>query len=123
MNYFVIPLLIACIVIGLCLGIYAYRDSRPIFFGLETSWKKRLSNAIYNGISSSMIFMSIILIVGLIEPKYNWSLKNILLFAAFSGFPGLIVTLGSIWQFFIVNRYRKKIIHSINRQDKERKNK
>jgi hypothetical protein len=122
MNYIVILLLFAFATIGIYLGFYAVHNTRVIFSGSEISWKKRLINAIYMGLSISMIFMSIILVAGLIEPKYNWSLKNIFAFAAISGCLGIIVALGGIWQFFIVNKYRKKLINGINRRNKERKN-
>jgi hypothetical protein len=119
MDYIVIALLIVFSVSGIGLGIYSFHNLRPIFDGLWTSWQKWLTTAVFSGLSFSMIFMSIILVMGLIDSKYIWSLKKILNSALFSLIFGFIVTLGALWQFFIVNWYRKKVIKKLGHNNEK----
>ena len=119
MYYLVIALLIVFSVSGVSLGIHSLRDSRPIFYGVWASRQKRLTNAVFWGLSASMIFMSILLVMGLIDSKYIWSLKKILNSTLISLIFGFIISLGTIWQFFIVNWYRKKVINKLGHYNKK----
>ncbi len=119
MFYLVIALLIVVLTMGISLGVYSIRNSRSIYYGVPSTRQKRLVNACSTGLSASMLLMSLILFAGLLDHKYIWSIEKILLITLFSLIPGVIVTLGTIWGFFIVNVYRNKVITKIIYKKKE----
>ena len=122
MRIIVILLLIILSVGGIGGGIYATLTSRSIFLGSETSWKKRLTNAAVWGFSVSMVFMCTILVVGLLDPFYVWTITNILSFALLSLIPGVIAFFGASWQFITNKWYLQKIRNLVERQKKRMEN-
>jgi hypothetical protein len=105
--------------IGLC--IFVLKDSQLIFYGKKNTIKNRIRNAILLGLSVGILFFCIILIAGIFfEKNYSWPVNSIIMSIIISFILGLIACLGLLWQFFIVNEYRTKVLpRIINRQKKD----
>src|SRR4030065_1779293 len=107
MQYLVLSLLFITSALGIACGAYSTINSKSLFTSSEARLSQKIANSLLMAVSASLIFLSIIFIAGLLDRKFIWTLPKILSFALFSLVPGILVFLGSSWQFLIVNWFRK----------------
>ncbi len=91
---------------GLLILIKAARDSGRIYHGEVNSRVARLTNAFLTGLSSSMLFLTLIMAIGLLDKDYQWSNAGLFGSLMISLVFGLIAFLGTYLGFAIVGKYR-----------------
>ncbi|MFM8321552.1 MAG: hypothetical protein ACKOC5_11615 [Chloroflexota bacterium] len=108
---------------GLFLLIQSIKNSQRIFYGQELSKAYLIKTAFLAGLSTSMLFLTLIFFVSLFEGDSRWSIEWVLIFIVLAIFGGLLVFLGACVHYSAVNKYRetvfKKTIERIMR-DKEK---
>ena len=106
---------------GLLILFRALRDSIKIYLGEVSSRIYSLKNAFLTGLSSSLLFLTLVFVGSITDNDFNWTIQGILGSLAISTLFGLIVFIGTYISFTIVGKYRetmyKKIVDKIH-QDK-----
>jgi|GEM_PF-6430252 len=116
-----IPIILFIIIaaVSIISTIYAFAESKIIFYGQNTSLSKKIKNSILNGFSIAGISFSIILLLGIVDQNYIWSIQIILSALLISLLLGVFVTIGSFIQFSIARKYRNIIKKKIINDKKE----
>jgi glycerol uptake facilitator-like aquaporin len=111
----VISLLIAAFLacLGLLILFRAIKDSRKIYLGEIKSRIYNLKNAFFTGVSSSMLFLTLIFVVSVTENEFNWTFQGILGSLAISVLVGLIVFFGTYIGYIIVDKYRVTLVKKV----------
>lgn len=68
------------------------------------------------GAIAGMIFLGILIVVGFLDRGYTWTLQGILGMIIIALVAGLLVMLGSLWQLFIVGKYRGFLFSRLKRR-------
>lgn len=98
---------------GIILMVIAILLSRTILQGRETSRLNRVVNSILLGMSASLIFMSVVFVIGLLDVTYTWTYQRLMAIGLVSLFPGIVVTIGSYWQFFVATKFREHLYRAL----------
>lgn len=107
--------------IGLLILVKATRDSRRIYLGEVNSKNVSLMNAFLTGLSSSILFLTLIMIVGLLDKNYHLSIAGVLGSLIISIIFGSVAFLGAYFGFAIVRKYREFLGRKISEKiDKSR---
>ena len=93
-------------VIGIVLFILQFQESRRIFLGQETSKRILIKAAIMNGLAVNLGFLALELFLAGLDKNHVWSTESVLVMIAIPIFGNVVVTLGSLWRFYIVGKYR-----------------
>lgn len=93
-------------VVGIVLFIREYRESRRILFGFETSRRIIIRTAVMNGLVLNLSFLALELLLAGLDKHHIWTVESILVMVAIPIIGNVIVTLGSLWQFYIIGKYR-----------------
>jgi hypothetical protein len=111
-----IPFLILAIV-GLYMLISSYQHMERIVAGKETKIRNIVFRSAVLGFSATLIFFSgIFFFTAIFNEPFEWSLGNLLKSFAFFSVGGIIIFFGSLWQFFLISKYRDILIKIIKRQ-------
>lgn len=92
--------------IGIILFVIQFQKSRHIFLGQETSKRILIKTAIMNGLAVNLGFLALELFLAGLDKNHFWSIESVLVMIALPIFGNVIVTLGSLWRFYIVGKYR-----------------
>jgi len=95
---------------GIIILIKNIRLSRNVFFGLETSSFKQLAISILFGLAVSLLFLSGILIAGILDDSYEWTKNEIIIVGILLLAFLIFLTLGSFLLFFIIGKFRMSLI-------------
>ena len=104
---------------GLLLLLKTLMDSRKIYLGEVNSRVSSLNNAFMTGLSTCMLFLTLIMIVSFLEEDLILSFAGLLGSLTISILIGFIVFLSTLISFVVVGKYReilgKKIADKINK--------
>lgn len=104
---------------GVLLAIFTYRRSKALFIGKESSFLKAAGNSILSGISVAFIFIGIAFVIGIADSNYSWETKEVITVLVLGLILGVIATLGSFWQFFLVGKFRKRLYGKLKNHTKD----
>ena len=110
--------------LGAFLGIKAYRLSKSIYWGTERKFRAAIGGSALYGLSLSLVmFGGVYLFASIADNKYPLEIPVLLKSFALFLVPGLLVFLGSLWQYFISGLYRDRLMEFIlsKRNDKNLK--
>ncbi|HJR78514.1 MAG TPA: hypothetical protein VJ821_00490 [Anaerolineales bacterium] len=117
---FIIPIIIVFLLClgGIYLGGVAYREYRHITISNDTvSMKKLIGISALFGVSSTLLFLGIILMMGVVDENYIWSIQKFLGAILVSIIPGAVVTLGSMYQIYSTIKYRDTLMSSLRKRN------
>lgn len=109
--------------LGLYLLIKSIKNSRRIFYGLEPSTAYLIKNALLTGISTSILFIAMILILSMLEGYLWWTKEWVMILIALAIVGGVFVFLGACIHFSTVNRYRETVFKKAIRENETAQNK
>lgn len=104
---------------GIALMILTHRRSKIMFFGKETSLLKAIGMSALSGLSVSLLFMGISLLIGILNSNYRWTSSGIITIVTLGLILGVIATVGSLWQSYIIGKFRKYLYQKLNRDKKD----
>jgi hypothetical protein len=93
-------------VVGIILFVREYQQSRQILFGHETSKRTVIKTAVMNGLALYLSFLALELLLAGFDEQHIWTTESILVIVTLPLLGFVIVTLGSLWRFYIVGKYR-----------------
>lgn len=85
----------------------------------ENTFGQRFKKSLLSGVAGCLLFFSLILLVGFLDENYQWSINKIVIAFAVSIFPGLIIIIGSLIQFGLINQFRKGLFDFIKNRSKK----
>lgn len=91
---------------GIFLFIRNFHQSRQILLGSETSRSVMIKVAIRLGLGFNLGFLSLELFFAGLDKNLKWTVETVLVMILLPLIGNLILTLGSLWQYFIVGKYR-----------------
>ena len=107
-NTHLLALAILLLGAGIVVGIRATRASKEIDAGNNGSRWKVFGHSISMGLAGGLVFMGVGIAVGLRDSrKALVSSEAWLGLALLSAVGALLITAGSLWQFFLVRRFRE----------------
>jgi hypothetical protein len=109
------------VVLGLFLGINAFRLSKAIYWGTERRFHAAIVSSALYGLSLSLVmFGGVYLLASIADNTYPLEISVLLRSFALFLIPGLLVFLGSLLRYFIFGLYRDRLMEFIlnKRNDK-----
>lgn len=114
----IIVVLILCLG-GLYIGAKAFKAYRYITVSNEAvSLKELMKISAFGGASSTLLFLGIVVVMGIIDKNYIWSIQKVLGAIVVSLIPGVITTLGSMYQLYSTIKYRDALMDSFKKESK-----
>lgn len=102
---------------GMFLGIKAYRLSKAIYWGAERRFRAAIIGSALYGFSLSLVlFGGVYLFASIADNTYSIEVSVLLMSFALFLIPGLFVFLGSLLQYFIFGLYRDRLMKLILRK-------
>lgn len=95
--------------------------SRVLFFGKGTSRGKELLISLLAGASASSAFFTLAVLIGLVEDGYAWESMSLTAIGVVSLIPGIVVAIGSFWQFLVVGKSRTQLYRVLHKRERENK--
>jgi hypothetical protein len=113
----VFPILM--LVSGVFLMLWTSRFNRNILNGQETSLGKYLIGSIFYGLWVFLISVGGILAAGLVYEGYEWTTDEKIGIVLLGVVGGVVAVIGSLWQAFIVTKFREKLYRSLSQKKKK----
>ena len=107
------------LVSGVFLMLWTTRFNRNILNGQETSLRKYLIGSVLYGLWVFLISVGGILAAGLVYEGYSWTSRETIWIAILGVIGGILAMIGSLWQFFIVTKFRDILYQSLRRKNKK----
>ncbi len=120
MKIFLIVPLAVMLGSGIITTIWLSRFSRKVFLGQESSPHKKLGISILSGVSVGLIFVSVALIAGVLDTNYEWTEAGITGVGLLALAIAIIATIGSLWQFFVIGRFRTHLYRKLQEKNKDK---
>lgn len=99
---------------GILLGGISISRSKELFYLNETKNISLFYNSSLAGLSMSLVVLGgIFFLISITDNSYHLIIKDFLMLTAISLVPGLIVFLGSLWQYFLVRIFRDGFIRYV----------
>lgn len=117
LNWF-FPALI--VIFGVFLMLWTTRLNRNILNGQETSLPKYFVGSALSGLWIFLISVGGILLIGSVYEGYGWTLTETISIVSVSVIGGIAAMLGTLWQFFIVTKFRDSLYQSLIRKNKKK---
>ena len=117
MHYFAFLLMLLAGISGLYMGVVGFREYTNITRTAEkVSVLQIIKIAVQFGIAGSLVFFATISSASVFDPEYVWSLQKLGSAIFVSLIPGVIVTLGGVYQIYttvifrdiLIRKYREK---------------
>jgi hypothetical protein len=105
---------------GVLLMLWTTRFNRNILNGQETSASKYFIGSGLYGLWVFLISVGGILTVGLVYEGHGWSSYETVEIVILGAIGGILAAIGSLWQFFIVTKFREILYQSLNRKNKQK---
>ena len=119
MNYVTFLLMFLAGITGLYIGVIGFREYTNITRTAEkVSVLQIIKNAAQFGIASSLVFLATISSASIFDPEYVWSLQKLWGAIFVSLIPGVIVTLGGMYQIYTTVIFRDILIRKYREKDK-----
>jgi hypothetical protein len=104
---------------GLYVGVVAYKAYSYITVSNDAiSLKELVKISAFAGVSSTLLFLGIILVMGIIDGNYVWSIQKVFGAIVVSLIPGVITTLGSIYKVYSTIKYRDMLMNFLTKRSK-----
>lgn len=104
---------------GVIIAIVSIVDSKKIFSGEVTKFTAVLMNSTLTGLSVSLLFFGAIFFISAVSNNsYYLQIKDLFLGFGISAVPGLIVLIGSLWQYLQIKIFREGIKKIIGKRKK-----
>ena len=104
---------------GLSLGVIGFKNYRNITITSEkVSVIQIIKIASFFGVASTLVFFAVILSISVFDEKYVWSLQRFGGAILVSLIPGLLTTLGGIYQVYTTVRFRDLLIKKYEEKNK-----
>ncbi len=117
MKLLEIALFILVLIGVIALFIWTSRLSSKVFWGQITPTRELLWISLLSAIPVSLLFIDIILFASILDISYTWSITAVIGVLLISLFLGLLGFLGSMWQFFIVGKFRSHLFAKLRRKE------
>jgi steroid 5-alpha reductase family enzyme len=105
-------------VIGVVLMIWTTRFNRKLLNGQETSLKKYFIGATLFGLWVFLISVGVILGIGTVSGDGGWTTYETIEIVILGIIGGIVAIMGSLWQFFIVTKFREILYRALSRKNK-----
>lgn len=115
-NWF-FPILM--LVLGVLLMLRTIQFNRKILNGQETSLRKYLAGSALSGLWVLLISVGGILTLGSVYDGYVWTLQETITIVLLGVIGGILAMIGSLWQFFVVGKFRDILYQSLHRKAKK----
>lgn len=112
---------ICVLLLGIYMGFVSLKDSKSHFLSIDkVDFSKVLLNSIQFGISISMImFGGMYALSYIFEPERQNTFKDFVLAAILFLGVGGVVFLGSLWQYFMVGKYKNWLMDKLKNKNKK----
>lgn len=118
MHYLSILLMVLGGALGFYIGIAGYRKYIHITRTAErVAILQILGVAVRFGIAGSLIFFTTISFVSARSPEYIWSFQSLVRAFLVSFIPGIIITLGTVYQVYTTVIFRDMLIRKYKERD------
>jgi len=108
------------LVSGVFLMLWTIRFNRNILKGQETSLRKYLVGSALSGLWVFLISVGGILAAGSVNEGYGLTTPETIEIAILGVIGGILAMIGSLWQFFVVSKFRDILYQSLSRKNKKR---
>jgi hypothetical protein len=105
---------------GIFLMLWTTRFNRNILNGQETSLRKYFVRSALYGLWVFLISVGGILAAGSVYEGYNWTTRETIGIALLGVIGGILAMIGSLWQFFIVTKFRDSLYQRLSRKNKKK---
>jgi hypothetical protein len=106
------------LVIGLILMFWTTQFNRNLLHGQETSIKKYFIGATLFGLWIFLISVGGILVIGSVYEDSGWTTYETIEIVILGVIGGMLAIIGSLWQFFIVTKFREILYQLLGRKNK-----
>ena len=107
------------LVSGVFLMVWTTRLNRNILNGQETSLRKYFVGSSLSGLWIFLISVGGVLTVGSVYEDHGWTTHETVEIAIIGVIAGILAGIGSLWQFFIVTKFRDVLHQSLSRKNKK----
>jgi len=104
---------------GILLMIYVFRFSRELYYGRNASLSKYLISSVLFGLWVFLILVGVVMELGATDTSYKWVANEILGVILFGFVIGLIATIGALWGYFVIGKFRQLLYEWIKRKYKK----
>jgi hypothetical protein len=101
---------------GLMVIAGSFRSSRRLFFGQEVTLAKYLVGAGLSGVSVCLVLLGIILVIGALDPEYEWTATRLIGVTALSLIAGLVAAVGSLWSYYAAGKFREALLRWLQKR-------
>jgi hypothetical protein len=101
-----IVLLVITLFIAISVGAYAYKGSKSIFTGQETSTSKIVLNSLLFGVSSGAFMFAVFMSLWFFGQRESLTFQSVLSLCVIPILLGIFIFFVSIWRFFVVGKLR-----------------
>lgn len=113
---------LAIFLLGSYFGVKSVFRSKKIFSGREKRASSIIADSVLAGLSVTFLFFGgVNFFDSITDPFYKFRLKELFTSLALFLIPGLIVFIGSLWQYFQVSIFREALIEHF-RKSRNHKN-
>lgn len=119
---FIYPIFFLAIsLLGAYIGVNSFFRSKKIFSGTEKRISRIIADSVLAGLSVTFLFFGgVNFFESITERSYQFQIKNLIISLALFLVPGLIVFVGSVWQYFQVGIFREALLERFKkRRDSE----
>ena len=105
--------------IAIYLGVCVYKNVRRVT-KQEVPLKFLLVNSFLVGTAGTLLFLSMIMFMGILEKAYTWTIAKIYGAAIISLIPGGIIAIGSFVQSIMITKYRTILLDALKRKGRDK---
>lgn len=119
MYYFSFLIILLVGISGLYMGVVGFRQYKNITITAEkVSAFQVIKIAARFGVAGSLLFLATMISASVLDEKYIWSLQKIGSTIFVSLIPGIIITLGAMYQIYTTVVFRDILIRKYKEKDK-----
>ena len=120
MEIFDWVLSILTLVSAVFLMFWRLRSDRNLFNGQETSLRKYFTASALQGLCVFLLYIGIFLVGVAMYPDYGFTTRETILIVVLGLIVGILAMIASLWQFFIVTKFRESLYQSLSRRIKKK---
>lgn len=103
--------------LGSYFGVNSFFRSRKIFSGKEKRTSRIIAASALAGLSVTFLFFGVVnFFEAITEPSFQFRIYDLVTSLALFLVPGLIVFLGSVWQYFQVGIFREALLEHFRKR-------